>query len=183
MYIGYQFIRNLESFCSLKKFIFTHTGKLCDLAVHFSHMADCLNDITGSGLTLCTDHGSTFIDAAECLSKIFCTAYKRNFEFSFINMINIISRRKNFTFINIVDLNGFQYLCFHKMSDTAFGHNRNGNCVLDPFDHFRVTHSGNTACCTDIGRNTLQGHNRTGTGSLGNFCLLRCCDIHDHTAL
>ena len=98
-------------------------------------------------------------------------------------MINIISRRKNFTFINIVDLNGFQYLCFHKMSDTTFGHNRNGNCILDPFDHFRITHSGNTTCRTDVCRDTLQRHNRTGTGSLCDLSLLRGGDIHDHTAL
>ena len=146
-------------------------------------MADCLNDITGSWFTFCTDHGSTFIDTAECFAKIFGTAYKRNLKVSFVDMIDIIRRRKHFTFINIVDLNGFQHLGLHKMSDPAFGHNRNGNRILDSLNHLWVTHSGNTTCRTDVCRDTLQRHNRTGTGSLCDLSLLRGGDIHDHTAL
>ena len=55
-------------------------------------MSDSLHDITGTGLTLCTDHGSSLVDTAESLTEISCTTYERNLEVSLIDMVHIISR-------------------------------------------------------------------------------------------
>ena len=141
-----------------------------------------LYHISRSRLAFGTNHGSTLCDSAKCLPKVFGSTYERNLELALVNMVNIISRRKNLALINIVDLDCFQNLCFHKMSDSAFCHNRNGNCFLDSFDHFRVAHSGNAACRADVCRNALQCHNGTGTCFLCDFCLLRCGNIHDNSA-
>ena len=96
-------------------------------------------------------------------------------------MVNIICRGKYLALINIINLNCFQDLRFYKMSDTTFRHNRNGDCLLNSFDHFGVAHPGNTACCTNICRNPLQRHNRTGTCLLCDFCLFRSGNVHDHS--
>ena len=92
MHISNQLIRNLQLFCCLEQFILPHGSQSCDLLVHFTHMTDCLYHITCTGLALCTDHGSPFIDSAECFSQILCTAYKRYFELCLVNMVHIIRR-------------------------------------------------------------------------------------------
>ena len=98
-------------------------------------------------------------------------------------MIHIISRREHLTLIDIINLDCFENLSLHKMTDSAFCHNRDRNRVLDALDHLRITHTGNAARCTDICRDPLQSHDRTGTGCFRDLCLLRCGNIHDDTAL
>ena len=146
-------------------------------------MSYSLNNITCTGFTLCTDHGCTFIDSTKCLAEILSTTYKWYFELCLVDVIYIISRWKNFTLINVIDLDCFKKLSFYKMSDTALCHNRDRYCILNTFDHLRITHSWYTACCSDICRNTLQCHNCTCTCCLGDLCLLRCCYIHDNATL
>jgi len=55
-------------------------------------MSDSLHYITCTGLTLCTDHGSSLVDTAECFTEISCTAHERNLEISLVDMVHIISR-------------------------------------------------------------------------------------------
>ena len=98
-------------------------------------------------------------------------------------MIHIISRREHLTLIDIINLDCFENLSLHKMSDSAFCHNRDRNRVLDALDHLRITHTGNAAGGTDVCRNPLQCHNGTGTSFLGNMRLLRSGNVHDHATL
>ena len=146
-------------------------------------MADRLYDIAGSRLTFGTDHRRSLVDPAECLAEIFCTADKRYFEISFVNMVDIIRRGENLTLVDVVDFDGFKNLCLYKVADAAFCHNRNGNGFLNAADHLRITHTGNAAGCTDVCRNPLQCHNGTGTSFLGNMRLLRSGNVHDHATL
>ena len=134
-------IRYLILFCSFEQFILPHALKLCDRAVHFAHMADRLYNIAGSRLAFGSDHGSTFVDTAKRLAEISCTADERNLEVSFIDMVDIVGRRENLALIDIVDLDCLKHLSLHKMTDPAFCHDRNRNCLLDAADHFRVAHS------------------------------------------
>ena len=142
-----------------------------------------LHDITGTRFSFGTDHGSTLVDPAKRLAQILCSTYKRYFKVSLIDMVHIICRREYFTLIDIVNLDRFENLSLHKMTDSAFGHNRDSNSILDPLNHLRITHTGNTAGCTDICRYPFQSHDSTGTCCFRNLCLLRCGDIHDDTAL
>ena len=146
-------------------------------------MLHSLNNIAGTRLALGADHGSTLADAAQCLAQILGTADKRHLELMLVNMINIISRGKNLALINIVNLNSFQNLRLYKVADTALGHDRNGNRLLDALDHLRVAHAGYAACGADISRNPLQRHDSAGTCRLGNPCLLRSGNVHDDAAL
>ena len=146
-------------------------------------MAYGLYDIAGSRFTFGTDHGCALIDPAECLTEIFCTADKGYFKIAFIDMVDIIRGGENLTLVDVVDFDGFEHLRLYKVANAAFCHNRDGNGLLDAADHFRITHTGNAAGCTDVCRNPLQCHNGTGTSFLCNMCLLRSGNIHDDAAL
>ena len=98
-------------------------------------------------------------------------------------MIDIVGGRQYLAFIDIVDFNGLQNLGLHKVTDTALGHDGNGNGFLNSPDHFGIAHAGHTSGGTDVCRNALQSHNGTGSCLLGNLCLLRCGNIHDDAAL
>ena len=69
------------------------------------------------------------------------------------------------------------------MSDAAFGHNWDGDSLLDAANHLRVAHTRHTTSGTDISGDALQGHHGTGSGSLGDTSLFGCCHVHNHTAL
>ena len=97
-------------------------------------------------------------------------------------MVNIIGWREYFTFVDVVDFNCFKNLCLYEMSDTAFCHNRDRYSILDSLDHFWIAHSGYTAGCTDICRDTLKCHDSTCACFLSNLCLLRCGNVHDNAA-
>ena len=98
-------------------------------------------------------------------------------------MVYIICRRQDFTFIDIINFNGFQNLGFRKMANTALRHNRNRNRFLNPFNHGRITHTGHAASRTDIRWNSFQSHDGTGTCRFRNLCLFRSSNIHNNTAL
>ena len=183
MYILHQIIRNPKNLCLLKQLILTHRGDLGDFLIHHAHMAYCLHNITGSRLALGTDHGSSLVDAAERLPKILCAAHKRHIEFALVDVEHIVSRGENFALVNVIDLNGFEDLCLHKMTDPAFCHNRNGYSLLNALDHLRIAHAGNAACRADICRDALQRHNCARACLFRDPCLLRGSNIHDNAAL
>ena len=181
MNIFYQFIRYLKLLGCFKEFVFTHTSDAGDFTVHFAHMADCLDNIASTRFSLGTDHGSTFIDTSQSFPKIFGTTHEWYFEFSLINMVDIIGRRKNFAFIDIVNLQCLQNLGFCKMTDTTFGHNRDGYRILNLLNQLWIAHTRYAAGRTDISRDTFQCHNSAGTGSFCDLCLFWCGDVHDDT--
>ena len=183
MHIQNKIVWNLQHFGCLKQLVLTHRGQFLDFAVHLSHVADSLYDISGSRLTFGTDHRCALVDPAECLAEIFCTADKRYFEIAFVDMVNVIRRGENFALVDVVDFDGFEHLRLYKVTDPAFCHNWDRNGFLDAADHFRIAHTGNAACCTDVCRDTLQRHNGTCTSFLCNMCLLRSGNVHDNAAL
>ena len=182
MNITDQIIRNSQFFCCFKQFIFPHICHTADLSIHFPHVTDSLNDITGAGFAFCTDHCSTFLNSAESFAQVSCTANKGNFELMLVDVIKIICGRKNFAFVDVINFDRLKNLSFCKVSDPAFCHNRNGNSFLDSFDHFRIAHSGNTAGCADICGNPFQCHDCTCTCIFSDPCLFGGCDIHNDSA-
>ena len=183
MYVNYQIIRNLQLLGSVEQFVFFHCGDLCNLLIHFTHMAHYLHNVTGTGLAFGTDHRCTLVDTAQCFAQILGTADKRYVKLGFIDMVNIISRRKHLALVDIVNLQSLQNLCFYKMTDAHLCHNRNRNCVLNFLNQLQVAHACYAACCTDIGRNLFQCHNSAGTCCLRNTRLLQCRNIHNYAAL
>lgn len=56
------------------------------------------------------------------------------------------------------------YLAFDKVADTGFGHDWDGDCGHDFFDHGWIRHTSNATFDSDIGGDSLEGHDGCGTG-------------------
>ena len=97
-------------------------------------------------------------------------------------MINVVGGRENFALVDVVNLDGFQYLSLDEVTDTALGHDGDSDGLLDAANHLGVAHTRHTSCGADIGRNAFQRHDGTGTCGLGNTGLFGSCYIHDDTA-
>ena len=182
MYILYQLVRDLQLLCFFKQLVISHRSDLSDLGIHFPDVADSLNDITGTRFAFCSYHRSALTDPSQRFAEISRTADERDFELSLVDMIDVVSRGEHFGFIYVVDLDGLEYLSLYEVSDTAFCHYRDADCLLDTFYHLRVAHPRYAAGCTDIGRDTFECHYGACTGCFCDLCLLRSSDIHDHSA-
>lgn len=73
-------------------------------------MADCLDHITSTSLTLGANEGGTLGDAAQRLSKVTSTANEWNFEAMFVDMVLIVCRSQDLRFVNIIDTDGLEDL-------------------------------------------------------------------------
>ena len=182
MYRFQQADRYLHLFGRLVELIF---GKACDPAYftcHHPHMAYRLYHIPRARFSFGTDHGCAFGDPAQGFTKVLCTAHERNVKFCFIDMVNIVRRRKHFAFIDIINLDGLKNLCFCEMADPYFCHDRNAYCLLNPADHFWIAHAGYAARGANIRRDTLERHYRTCPCVFRDLCLFGRSYVHDDPA-
>ena len=62
---------------------------------------------------------TTFRNSPQCLAKISAPTHEWNFEIVLIYMVLLIGHCKDFTFIDVVDFNRFQYLSFYKMPNSS----------------------------------------------------------------
>ena len=79
-------------------------------------------------------------------------------------------------------LKRFENLCFGKMSDSAFRHDRNGDGPLDFLNYFGVRHACHSSSGPDVRRHALKRHDRYRACLLGYPCMLSIDDIHDDAA-
>lgn len=63
------------------------------------------------------------------------------------------------------------YLALNEVTDTGLGHDGDSNGLHDLLDHAGIGHASNATLDTDIGGNTLEGHDGGGTGLLSNASL------------
>ena len=175
----YEFVRDLQFLGAVEKLIFAHRGDACDFLIHETDVTNCLDDVAGSRFALGADHGGAFFDTAEGFAEVTGSADERHFEFAFVDMENVVGGGEYFAFVDIVNFDGFEELCFDKVTDTALGHHGDGNGVLDALDHLGVAHARDSACGADVGRDTFKCHDCGGTGCFCNFCLFRGGHIHD----
>ena len=181
--IAHEVDRDLKRLGCFEKLVFTHRNDLSNLRIHLAHVADGLNDVPGSRLSLGANHRCAFGNAPQRFAQVPSAADKGHTKLRLVDVVSVVSRREHFGFIDVVNVDGLKNLRFDKMTDTALGHHGNGNSLFDALDHRRVTHTRNAARGTNIGRNTLQGHDGTGAGAFGNFGLLGGRHIHNDAAL
>src|SRR5579862_3727239 len=146
-------------------------------------MPDRFDDIAGAGFALRPDHRRSLGTAPESFAEIPAAAHERHGEPVLIDVVLLIGRSQNFAFIDEVDLEGFEDLCFYEVADPALCHDRDRNDVLDAKDHFRVAHTGDPTVTPDIGRYALECHDRDRAGVFGNLSLVRVDDVHNDAAL
>ena len=63
------------------------------------------------------------------------------------------------------------YLAFDEVPYSGLGHDGDGDSVHDFFDHFGVGHACYAALGSNVGRDTLEGHDGAGTGFFSYSCL------------
>ena len=146
-------------------------------------MAYSLNNVACAGFALSPYHGSALVDPAESLAQVLCAAYEGNVKGGLVDVVLVIGGGENFALVDVVYFNGLEYLSLSKMTDTALCHYGDRNSFLNALYHLGVAHSGNAACCTDIGRYSFQRHNCAGTCCLGDLCLLGSGNVHYNSAL
>ena len=119
-------------------------------------MAHGFNHVPGTCFTLGPDHGSAFVYPPERLAEITGTADEGNLELFLIDMVLLICRRQDFTFINHIHAEDFQYLGFYEMSNPYLTHDRYGDGFDDLGNLLGVCHPGDTAHLPDIRGDPLQ---------------------------
>ncbi|KAI6757807.1 hypothetical protein HG531_003632 [Fusarium graminearum] len=156
---------------------------LRNVSVDGLHVSHSLDNVSGAGLALCSDHGSAFSDSAEGFTQVSASADKGDAEGALFDVALVVGGGENLGLVDVVDAKGLEDLTLYKVTDTGLGHDGDGNGILDLLDHGGVGHAGDTTVLADVGGDTLEGHDGAGTGFFGNASLLSVYDVHDDTAL
>jgi hypothetical protein len=77
---------------------------------------DGLDNVTGTGLTLGADHGSTFGDAAEGLAEVTASADEGNLEVGLGDVVKVVGGGEDFRLVDVIDTNGFEDLIIGNIS-------------------------------------------------------------------
>ena len=167
----------------LVELVFAERHDLAYLALHLSHVADRLHYVARAGLALRADHRRALADPAKRLAKIARAADKWHVELRLVDVPHVVGGRKHLRLVDVVDLDCLEDTRLGDVSDAAFRHHRNGNCVLNPLDHRGVAHARDAARRADVGRDALKRHHGARTGLFGDLRLLRRRHVHDNPAL
>lgn len=90
-----------------------------DLGVDRAHVLDGFNNISGTGLTLGTDHSGTLGDPTKGLAQVAATTDERNLVVVLLHVVDIIGRGKDFGLVDVVNANGFEDLTITHVSCNA----------------------------------------------------------------
>ncbi len=177
-----QFVGRAVFFGFGVELFFAEDGEDAHFLDDLADVFDGVNYVAGAGLTFGADHGGAFGDAAQGFSEIARAADEWNFEGVFVDVVSFVGGSEDFGFVDVVDAEFLQDLRFGKMSDTALGHDGDGNGSHDLADFFGRGHAGDSAFGADLRGDTLEGHDGDGSGFFGDGGLLGGGDIHDDAA-
>ena len=157
--------------------------QLSDLAQDGPGVPDGLHDVPGAGLTFGADHGRPFAEASKRFAQVPAAADKRDREVMLPDVVLLVGGGQHLGFVDVIDSQRLEHLGLDEVSDTALGHNRDGDRLLDLLDDRGVGHPRHPTRRTDIGRDPFQRHHGAGPGVLGDLGMLGCHDVHDDPAL
>jgi hypothetical protein len=169
----------LVIFCEDEEFIFAGVLDGADFAEDGAHVANRLDDVTGTGFAFGADHCGPLCATAEGFSKVAGSADEGDSEGVLVDVVGVVGGGENFAFVNEVNFEGFEDLGFDEMTDAALGHDGDGHCFFDAEDHFRVGHAGNSAIFADVGGDSFESHDGDGSGIFGDSGLFGVDNIHD----
>ena len=141
--------------------LFAHHTGAPDLAHHRTLVTDGLDDIAGAGFTFGADESGAFRDAAQRFSEIPRAADEGDLEVVLVDMVLLVSGSEDLGFIDIVYADGLKdlvemvtsgeacrencgegsnerYLCFHKVPNADFCHDRNSYGIDDLLYHLGI---------------------------------------------
>ncbi|GAO50133.1 hypothetical protein G7K_4268-t1 [Saitoella complicata NRRL Y-17804] len=147
-------------------------GSLADVGGDLAHVTDSLDNVTGTGLTLGSDHSSTLGDATESLTQVTGTTDERNLVVKLVDVVDVVGHGQDLGLVDEVDADGLKNLSLNEVTDADLSHDGDGDGLDDLLDHLGVGHTGNTTVPADVSRDTLEGHDGTSTGLLSDTGLL-----------
>lgn len=169
----------LVIFCEHEEFIFSGVLHRTDFAEDGAHVANRFDDVTSSGFAFGADHCGAFGASAEGFAEVTGSAHEGDGEGMFVDVVRVVGRGENFTFVDEINFESFEDLGFYEVTDAAFGHDGDRNGFFDAEDHFGVGHPSDSAILTDVSRDTLEGHDGDGSGIFGDPGLFGVDNIHD----
>ena len=146
-------------------------------------MAHRFDDVSRAGLALGANHRRPFADPAQGLSQVAAAAHERDLEQVLVDVVSLVRGREHLALVDEVDAQGLEDLRLDEVPNPRFGHHRDRDRLHDLLDLERVGHAGDAALGANVGRDALQGHDRTRAGVLRDLCLLGGSDVHDDPAL
>ena len=162
-----ELVGGLHLLGSDKELIVSHDREGLDLTRDGPGVADGLDNVSGSGLSLGAEHAGSLSNAAKGLPEVAASADEGDGELVLVNVVFLVGHSEDLRLVDVVNLEGLEDLGLDKVSDAGLGHDRDGNGVLDLLNHDRVRHAGNTAVLADVGGDTLEGHDGDGSGLRG----------------
>ena len=162
--------------------VVVHVAENPNVAHDGTHVANGLDDVAGAGLALGADHGGALADAAEGLAEVAAATDEGDAEVVFVDVVGVVGEGEDLALVDVVDADGLEDLGLDEVADAGLGHDGDGDGPLDVLDELRVAHAGHAALGTDVGGDTLKGHDRAGTGLLRDAGLFRVDDVHDDAA-
>ena len=183
MHVLGEIVRHGQLLGGLVHLVVAQGDEFADLLVHGAHVTHGLNHIAGARLALGADHGRSLGDTAQRFAQVLRAAHERHVELVLVDVVHVVGRAQHFGFIDVIDLDGLQNAGFGNMTDTNLCHDRDGHGFLNALDHGRITHAGNAAGSTNIGRNAFERHHRACARVLCDLRLLRSGDVHDYATL
>uniref|UniRef100_A0A7C9DZC8 Uncharacterized protein n=1 Tax=Opuntia streptacantha TaxID=393608 RepID=A0A7C9DZC8_OPUST len=118
--------------------IIVHVPQNPDLTHHAPHVTYGLDDVSRPSLTLGSNHGGAFSDAAERLPQIAAATNKGDLEVMLVDVVVLVGGGQNLGFVDIVDSNGFQDLGLNEMPNSGLRHDRDCDGALYVLNELRV---------------------------------------------
>ena len=154
-----------------------------DVTQQRSLVTNGLDDVAGAGLALRADHRRALRDPAERLAEVPAAAYERDRERPFIDVVLLVGRRQHLGFVDVIDPEGLEDLCFDEVADPSLRHHGDRYDGLDLVDLRGIGHAGDPAFLSDVRGDPLEGHHGARAGVFGDLGLVRRGDVHDDATL
>jgi len=105
-----QVVRGLDLLGVGEELVVIHQLSLADLRLDGAHVTDSLNNVTGTGLTLGADHGSTLVDATKSLTEVLAAADEGDLVVVLVDVVGIVSGGQDLGLVNVINSEGLDDL-------------------------------------------------------------------------
>jgi hypothetical protein len=105
-----QVVRSLDLLGIGEELIVIHQLSLADLRLDSAAVTDSLDNVTGTGLTLGADHGSTLVDATKSLTEVLAAADEGDLVVVLVDMVGVIGRGQDLRLVNVINSEGLDDL-------------------------------------------------------------------------
>src|SRR5260370_109498 len=116
------------------------TVKLPNPGVDGTGMSNGFDHVPGPGLTFGANHGRTFGDSSQRLTKVATAADERNLERVLVDMVLLVGGREHLGLVDVVNPKGLEDLRLDEVADPALGHDRDVHRLPDRADQRRIGH-------------------------------------------